>query len=294
MKISVIGAGRVGATIAQALLMRKLADELVLIDIAEDMVKGEALDLRQGQSGLGTNVKITGSTDYSLAASSGIIVITAGVGRKPGDSRLDLAKKNTNIMKGIIDKIKENENSILLIVSNPVDVMTYLVLKKSGFDNRNRIFGLGTTLDTIRLRSLLSEEFDINASSLETFIIGEHGDSMLPVFSHLGEEFEKERLFKVFDAAKDGAAEVIKLKGATTFAPAIAVAEVVDSIANDRGNILPTSTYHEDLDVCIGFPSKVARSGAYPIEFELNEEEREKFLKSVEIIKGEIKKQQES
>jgi L-lactate dehydrogenase len=293
MKISIIGAGRVGSTIAQALLMRKLADELVLIDIAEDMVKGEALDLIQGQSGLGTNVKITGSTDYSNAVGSDIIIITAGVGRKPGDTRLDLAKKNTNIMKGIIGKVKENKNSILLVVSNPVDVMTYLALEESGFD-KERVFGLGTTLDTIRLRSLLSEEFDINASSLETFIIGEHGDSMLPVFSHLGGEFERERLSRVFENVKAGATEVIKLKGATTFAPAIAVAEVVDSIVNDRGNVLPMSTYHEDLGVCIGFPSKVTRNGAHPIEFELDKDEKEKFLKSVEIIKGEIGKLQES
>lgn len=281
-----------GSTIAQALVMRKLADELVLIDIAEDMVKGEVLDLRQGQAGIGTTVKITGSNDYSHTAGSDIIIITAGVGRKPGDSRLDLTKKNSNIMRGIIEKVKENENSILFIVSNPVDVMTYLALEESGFD-RNKVFGLGTTLDTIRLRSLLSEEFGINASSLETFIIGEHGDSMLPVFSHLGPEFERERLFKVFENVKAGAAEVIRLKGATTFAPAIAVAEVVDSIVNDRSNILPTSAYHEDLGVYTGFPSKVTRNGAHPIEFELNEEEREKFLKSVEIIKGEIGKLQE-
>lgn len=293
MKISVIGAGRVGSTIAQALLMRKLADELVLIDIAGEMVRGEALDLRQGQSGIGTAIKITGSTDYTSAKDSDVIIITAGVGRKPGDSRLDLAKKNTEIMRGIIEKVKENKDSILLIVSNPVDVMTNLALEASDFD-KDRVFGLGTTLDTIRLRSLLSEEFGINASTLDTFIIGEHGDSMLPVFSHLGEEFDRGRLKQVFENVKEGAAEVIKLKGATTFAPAIAVAEVVDSIVNDRGSVLPTSNYHDDLGVCIGFPSKITKSGAHPIEFELNEEERERFLKSVDIIKAEIEKLQES
>jgi malate/lactate dehydrogenase len=293
MKISVIGAGRVGAAIAQALVMRKLADELVLIDIAEDMTKGEALDLRQGQSGLGTAAKITGSSDYSHTKGSDILVITAGVGRKPGDSRLDLAKKNTQIMRGIIEKVKENTDSILFIVSNPVDVMTNLALKESGFE-RERVFGLGTTLDTVRLRSLLSEEFETNASSLETFIIGEHGDSMLPVFSHLGTEFDRERLARVFEKTRDGAAEVIKLKGATTFAPAIAVAEVVDSIVNDSGKILPTSTYNEELGICIGFPSKVTKDGARPVEFELNEEEKEKFQKSVEIIKGAIEEIQEN
>ncbi|MEE9564461.1 MAG: malate dehydrogenase, partial [Candidatus Hydrothermarchaeaceae archaeon] len=121
MKISVIGTGQVGSTIAYTLLTRKLPDELVLIDVVEEMVKGEALDLRQGQAGIGTNVKITGSTDYSLTEGSDIIIITAGVGRKPGDSRLDLAKKNSKIMKGIIEKVKENKDSILFIVSNPVD-----------------------------------------------------------------------------------------------------------------------------------------------------------------------------
>ncbi len=292
MKISVIGTGQVGSTIAYTLLTRKLPDELVLIDVVEEMVKGEALDLRQGQAGIGTNVKITGSTDYSLTEGSDIIIITAGIGRKPGDSRLDLAKKNSKIMKGIIEKVKENKDSILFIVSNPVDVMTYLTLEESGFD-RNMVFGLGTTLDTIRLRSLLSEEFGMNASSLDVFIIGEHGDSMLPVFSHLGPEFERERLLRVFENVKIGAANVIKLKGGTTFAPALAVAEVVESIVRDKGSVLPTSTYHEDLGVCIGFPAKVTRSGAYPVEFGLNEGEREKFLKSAEILKEEIGKLQE-
>lgn len=293
MKVSVIGAGKVGSTIAYTLLMRRLLDELVLVDIAEERVKGEALDLRQGQSGLGTNVKITGSSDYSLTAGSDIVIVTAGIGRKPGDSRLDLARKNSNIMRGIIEKVKVNENGILVIVTNPVDIMTYLALEVSGLD-KNRVFGLGTTLDTVRLWSLLSEEFDIDASSLGVFIIGEHGDSMLPVFSHLGPEFERERLFKVFENVKLGAADVIRLKDATTFAPALAVAKVVESIVNDRGDVLPMSTYHEDLGVCIGFPSNITRSGAHPIEFELNEEEREKFLKSAEIIKREIGKLQES
>lgn len=292
MKISIIGAGQVGSTIAYTLLTRKLLDELVLIDIAEERVRGEVLDLRQGQSGIGTTVKITGSNDYSLTAGSDIIIITAGIGRKPGDSRLDLARKNSNIMRGIIERVKVNENSILFIVSNPVDVMTYLALEESGFD-KSRVFGLGTTLDTVRLWSLLSEELGIDASSHEVFIIGEHGDSMLPVFSHLGPEFERERLLKVFENVKAGAADVIRLKGATTFAPALAVAEVVESIVNDRGDVLPISAYHEDHGVCIGFPSNITRSGAYPTEFELNEEEREKFLKSVDIIKGEIRKLQE-
>ncbi len=291
MKISIIGAGRVGSTIAFSLLVRKLADKLVLIDIAEDLVKGEALDLRQAQSGVGTNIKITGTTDYSLASGSDVIVITAGVGRKIGETRLDLAKKNSDIMKGIIGKVKENRDSILFIVSNPVDIMTHLALEESGF-SKEKVFGLGTTLDTIRLRSLLSEEFDINASFLETFIIGEHGDSMFPAFSHLGPEFGSDRLSKVFENARAGAANVIAMKGATTFAPALAVAKVVDSIVNDKGDILPVSTYHEDLGVCIGFPSKVHRDGTCPVEFDLNDEETEKFLKSAEIIKGEIIKLQ--
>jgi malate/lactate dehydrogenase len=145
----------------------------------------------------------------------------------------------------------------------------------------------------VRLWSLLSEELGTDASSHEVFVIGEHGDSMLPVFSHLGQEFERERLLKVFENVKAGAADVIRLKGATTFAPALAVAEVIESIVNDRGNVLPISAYHEDLGVCIGFPANITRSGAYPVEFELNEEEREKFLKSVDIIKGEIGKLQE-
>lgn len=288
MKISIIGAGRVGSMIAFVLLSRRLASELVLIDIAEGLAKGEALDLRQGQSAIGTGIKISGSSDYSLTEGSDIFIITAGVGRKPGDSRLDLAKKNSEIMRGILERINA-KGKIVFIVSNPVDVMTYLALEGLGFDT-NRIFGLGTTLDTIRLRSQLSEEFGKDGPFSEAFIIGEHGDSMLPVFSHLGPEFEKERLKKTFEKVRIGGADVIKLKGATIFSPALAVSEVVESIVRDSGAILPVSVYHEDLGVCIGFPARVSKEGARTVEFDINKEEREKFLGSAEIIKREIGK----
>lgn len=293
MKISMIGAGHVGSTIAYTLLVRRLLDELVIVDIAEDRVKGEALDLRQGQSGIGTSVKIVGTSDYSHTEGSDIVIVTAGLGRRPGESRLDLAKKNSNIVREIVEKVGVSEEGILFIVTNPVDVMTHLALKVSGFD-KSRVFGLGTTLDTVRLRSLLSEEFGASASFSDAFIVGEHGDSMSPVFSHLGQEFERERLEKVFEDAKVGAAEVIKLKGATTFAPALAVAEVIDSIVNDSGRIMPTSTYHEDLGACVGFPSRITRTGARPVEFGLSEEEKERFLRSANIIRGETEKLQES
>lgn len=297
MKISIIGSGRVGSTVAFSLIERRLCDELVLIDIVKERAMGEALDLRHCLSALKTNIKIKGSNDYALTKGSDIIIVTAGVPRRPGDSRLDLSKKNAEIMKDVVKKIKKfNKHCLLFIVSNPVDVMTYLALKVSGFDP-SKVFGLGTMLDTVRLKSLISEEYNIAAANLQAFVIGEHGDSMLPFFSKatlngipLIKRFKKDRLERIFRDTKIGAAEVIKKKGGTWFAPALAVSEVVESIVKDQKKTLPISMYREDLDVCIGFPSLVSKEGVKAMNLSLSKEENEKFLESIKILKNEIQK----
>jgi|Deesub1362A_J573_1020465.scaffolds.fasta_scaffold00016_80 malate/lactate dehydrogenase len=279
MKISIIGAGRVGSQIAFVLMERGLCDEIVIIDIIKDRAQGEALDLLHCSSEIDKKIKISGGDDYSLVNGSEIIIITAGVARKPGDTRLDLAKKNSQIMQDIVRRLPKE--GLILVVSNPVDVMTYQVLKSTNKD-KTEVFGLGTMLDTMRLRSLLLEKY---GKCDEVYIIGEHGDSMIPVFGKLAERGNMNELKSVFENVRKGAAEVIKLKGATVFAPAVAVAKVVQSVVRDERKILPISALREEYGVCISLPTIIGKKGANFIDFELNEEEKDGLLKSVEVLK---------
>jgi malate/lactate dehydrogenase len=283
MKISIIGAGRVGSQTAFVLAERGLCDEIVLIDILKERVLGEALDLKHCRSVLQKDIIVSGSDDYSLTKGSDIIIITAGVARKPGDTRLDLAKKNSKIMADIARKLPRD--GLILVVSNPVDVMTYLVLKTTEMDIR-RVFGLGTMLDTMRLRSLL---YDRYGACSDVYIVGEHGDSMLPVFGSLAEREKREKLEETFESVRVGAAEVIRLKGATVYAPAVATAEVIQSIVRDERKLLPISAYREEYQVCISLPTIVGRNGLSFVDFALNEDERSRFEKSVKVLEKAIK-----
>jgi malate/lactate dehydrogenase len=250
---------------------RGLCDEIVLIDVLKHKAIGEALDLMHCSSVVEKKVKVVGSDDYSLVKGSDLIIITAGVPRKPGQTRLDLTKKNAKIINEIIKKLPKE--GLILVVTNPVDLMTCLALRLSGKD-KSKVFGLGTMLDTIRFRSLCG---DANVC-----VIGEHGNSMLPI--------GQKKFTKVFEAVKIGAAEVIKLKGATCFAPAVAVAEVVKCIAMDEKKVLPVSAYREEYGVCISLPSLVGREGVSSTEIALNEKEEAMLMKSIEVLREEIKK----
>jgi len=289
MKITIVGAGRVGSTSAYMLLERALADEILLLDIAGERAAGEALDLTQGLSGMGVDAKVEGSADYADSADSDIIVVTAGIPRKPGDTRLDLAEKNKGLVEKMTDGLMEhNKNPVLLMVSNPVDLMTLIAYRRSGLKSA-RCFGLGTMLDSIRYRSLLAKTFDVPVKQVEAWILGEHGDSMFPATSLLRmpgkDTIAREDLDGVFPATRDGAAKVIKWKGGTFYAPAVAVAEVVEALVDDSEALLPVSVYQEELGVCISVPSRVNAGGAHPQKLELSEGEMESFNKSVATLK---------
>ncbi|MEE8167414.1 MAG: malate dehydrogenase [Candidatus Hydrothermarchaeales archaeon] len=276
MKITIVGAGNIGAATAFLLSERKLCGQLALIDVVADKAAGLALDLLHCKAQHG--VDIVGGTDYSLARDSDMVVITAGIPRMPGDSRLDLLKKNFGIMKGVIQNLVQYTNGIVLVVSNPVDVLTYIALKESGMA-KEKVVGLGTMLDTLRLRSLLPESLGIDPSS--AFVIGEHGDSMLPV-SGAG---DREALLKFFNEVRFSAAEVIRMRGYTALAPSMAIAEVAEAVVRDQGKVLPLSVYHEEYDLCIGALAKVGREGATMVNMKLTEEEERDFLKSVQVLK---------
>ncbi len=276
MKITVIGSGNIGANTSLLLAERGLCDELVIIDVTKDKVEGVAMDLRQC-SYAHEDLDVIGTNDYSASKDSDLVLITAGIPRMPGESRLDLAKKNVGIMKKIVGNLKRYNKGIYLVVSNPVDVLTYVALKESG-KSHQKVIGLGTMLDTLRLRSLMPREVDAS----KVLVVGEHGDSMVPVFS--GIEGDRESLLKFFDEVRFGAAQVIKLRGFTAFAPSVAIAEVVGSIVKDEGKNLPVSVYHEEHDLCISSLAKVDKNGATQAPLNLNEIEKEEYLKSVKIV----------
>jgi len=278
MKISILGAGKVGATAGLLLLERKLCDELVLVDVEKDRALGEAMDLKHA-TGFQERVKITGTNDYSLTKNSDVLIITAGKPRKPEQSRLDLAKDNVKIVASIVKEIKKyNATSIIIVVTNPVDVMTYVAFKESGFTER-RVIGLGTLLDTLRMKSILADMYYEG----DVYVIGEHGDSMVLAYGNAKEE-EKDILRNVFESVKKIAADVIRLKGATVFAPAAAIAELVECIVKDKKKVLPVSLYHDDYDICISNLATIGKDGARREEFRLSSEEKEKFLKSMRVI----------
>jgi len=283
MKVSIIGAGKVGAATGLLLLEKKLCEELVLVDVEKDRALGEAMDLKHS-TGFKERIKITGTSDYSLTKNSDALIITAGKPRKPEQSRLDLAKDNAKIISSIVKEIKKyNTTSIIIVVTNPVDIMSYVAFKESGFTER-RVIGLGTLLDTIRMKSVLTDLYYEG----DAYIIGEHGDSMALVYGNAKEE-EKDMLRNVFESVKKIAADVIRFKGATVFAPAAAIAELVECIAKDKKKVLPVSVYHEDYDICISNLATIGKDGARREEFRLSSEEKEKFLKSIRVIEKVVK-----
>jgi L-lactate dehydrogenase len=307
-KIAIVGVGNVGSTFAFALMISGLAREIVLIDINEKLANGECMDLNHGLS-FSHPTKIY-TAGYKGCKDADIVVITAGANQKPGETRIDLVNKNLAIFKEMIPVIaKHAANAILLVVTNPVDILTYVTLKLSGFPP-NRVIGSGTVLDTARLKYMISEYAKVDPSNIHTYIIGEHGDTELPVWSnatiggmsietycsdYAGLKNAKHELDGIFVKVKNAAYQIIQAKGATNYSIALSLVKISRSILRNENSILPVSTlitdYYGISDVCIGIPSIVNSMGMEKyLKLELSEQEQKLFKHSASTLKGIISK----
>jgi len=299
--ISIIGAGKVGSSAAFNILRFRISD-VVLIDIAENLAYGEALDMMQAAPAIEFDGKILGTSDFSEMEGSEIVIITAGEARKPGMTRFDLMYKNAKIVKSIVKEVvRYAPNCKLMLVTNPVDIMTYVAYKESGFE-RNRVFGMGNILDTLRFRSYIAMELNVSREDVRALVIGEHGDSMVPLVNYasvsgipITDLLKKEQIEKIVDLTRTSGSDVIKLKGSTTYAPAVVIAIMADAVLRGRNRVMSVSTYlHGEYgfsDFSIGVPVILGRNGVERIlELGLTPETKKYFEKSVSIIKEAVKK----
>lgn len=301
-KISIIGAGAIGATTAFALLQKGIAREIVINDINQEKALGEVLDLMHG-SALASPCNVTlGALEDTK--DSDIIIITAGVAQKPGETRLDLVDKNYKIFKSFVPTLaKLSPNAILLVVSNPVDILSYITYKLSGFP-KERVIGSGTVLDTTRLRSLLGKYFGVDGRIVQGYVLGEHGDSEFVPWSsltignipikdfseQLSIEWDKETEKVIADDVKNAAYEVINRKGATAFSVAAVLARIVEAFLKDEKTILSVSTllnnYYGVSETYLSVPTIVGKNGVEKVlNIEFSEEEKEKFISSANLMK---------
>ncbi|MBN2327219.1 MAG: malate dehydrogenase [Candidatus Omnitrophica bacterium] len=300
-KITVVGAGNVGASCALYLAQQELGD-VVLVDIVEGVPQGKALDIQQAGAVLGFDSKIVGANDYAASAGSDIVVITAGLARKPGMDRLDLLKKNAEIISGIVENVKNTSpDSIIIMVTNPIDVMVYLAYKKSGFPSQ-RVFGQAGILDSARYATFIAMELGVSVKEVNAMILGGHGDSMVPLPSYstvsgipITELIPPNRIKAISDRARVGGGEIVKLlgTGSAYYAPAAATVKMVESIVNDSNHLLPCSVYatgqYGISDLYIGLPAKLGRGGVTDIlEVNLDPADKQALLNSSEIYQKSI------
>ena len=298
-KIAIVGAGFVGSTAAYACLIEGAASEIALIDVDREKAEGEAMDLQHGLQ-FKPNTKITFGSDYRLCKDAEIVVITAGAHQKPGETRIDLVNKNSAIFKEMMPQItKNNKDCILLVVSNPLDVLTYLTLKYSKFP-KNKVIGSGTILDTARFRYMLGQYFEVSPNSVHAYILGEHGDSSFPVWSAANiagvnlkyfKKYNKKSMDKIYAETRNAAYEVIAKKGATYYAIGLGITKIVKSILSNQNEVLALSSYLTDYhgvsDVCLSVPTIVDRNGIKGhIVMPLNSLEKKQLRKSASIIKN--------
>jgi malate dehydrogenase len=297
-KVSIVGAGNVGATAAHWIAAKELAD-VVLIDVVEGIPQGKALDLLEAMPIEKRDVHITGANDYAATANSDIVVITAGIPRKPGMSRDDLLHTNYKIMSDVVAKVvAQSPEAILIIVSNPLDAMAQAAFKQSGF-NRERVIGMAGILDSARFRTFIAEELNVSVENVTAFVLGGHGDTMVPLPRYstvagipITELIEAGRLAEIVQRTRDGGAEIVKhLKtGSAYYAPSAAAVEMVEAILKDKKKIVPCAIYLQGeygIDgLYVGVPAKLGAAGLEQIiEIKLTAEEDAALKKSAEAVK---------
>jgi L-lactate dehydrogenase len=301
-RVALIGTGFVGSSYAFALLNQGVTEELVMIDLNKEKSEGDAMDLNHGLPFAPSRTKIWFG-DYKDCKQADIVVICAGANQKPGETRLDLVEKNTKIFKEIVDQVmSQGFDGIFLVATNPVDILTYAVWKFSGLP-KERVIGSGTILDTARFRFLLGEYFDVDTRNVHAYIIGEHGDTELPVWSHADiagrpisewmkkkPDSEQQHLNELFLNVRDAAYHIIQRKGATYYGIAMGLVRLTKAILQNENSVLTVSAYldgeYGHNDIYIGVPAVVNRNGIRGIvELKLNEDESEKFSNSVNVLR---------
>jgi len=297
-KVSIVGAGNVGATAAHWIASKELAD-VVLIDVVEGIPQGKALDLLEAMPIEKRDVHVTGANDYAATAHSDIVVITAGIPRKPGMSRDDLLHTNYKIMSDVVAKVvAQSPEAILIVVSNPLDAMAQAAFKQSGF-NRERVIGMAGILDSARFRTFIAEELNVSVENVTAFVLGGHGDTMVPLARYstvagipITELIPKDRLDAIVQRTRDGGAEIVKhLKtGSAYYAPSAAAVEMVEAILKDKKKIVPCAVYLQGEygieGYFIGVPCKLGAAGLEQIiEIKLTYEEDAALKKSAEAVK---------
>ena len=297
-KVVLIGCGNVGMAYAYALVNQKVyIDNLVLIDINKDKALGEAMDLNHCQAYSPSKIKITVG-DYSDCKGAKIVVIAAGANHGPGETRMDLIYKNSEIFKTIVsDVMNSGFDGIFVVATNPLDIMTFLTLKYSGLPN-NRVIGSGTTLDTARLRFLLSERVGVCPKNIEAYVIGEHGDSEFIPWSNVDIAYRKisdvlsdEELQEIEDEVRNSAYEIIERKGATAYGIGMCLVRITNAIVEDKNIILPVSSWDARNEICISTPAIVNKDGVKEkVYIPLNYEETQKLINSIDVIKEAISK----
>ncbi|HEY5594287.1 MAG TPA: malate dehydrogenase [Nitrospiria bacterium] len=298
-KITIIGAGNVGGTAAQRLAEKELAEELVLLDIVKDVAVGKALDLAQSAPIYGYDTQIRGTDNYADTDGSDLVVITSGVPRKPGMSRDDLLSTNAKIVKSVAEQVAaRSPEAVIIVVSNPLDAMTYVTYKVTRFP-RERVIGMAGVLDSARMATFIAHELHVSIQTVRAIVMGGHGDSMVPLPRHttvggvsVTELIPKDRLDAIVQRTRDGGAEIVKLlkTGSAYYAPSAAIVEMVEAIVKDKKKILPCAALCKGeygvQDLFVGVPAKLGNGGMEAIvEFELTSEETAGLRKSADAVK---------
>jgi malate dehydrogenase len=304
MKITVIGAGNVGATSAQRIVDKELANEVVLVDVIEGMPQGKALDISESSPIEGTDTKIIGTNSYEPTANSDIILLTAGIARKPGMSLDDLQNTNASIVKICTEQsVKQSPNAIIIVVSNPLDVMTYVALKASGFE-RHRVIGMAGILDSSRFRTFISMELGVSVEDVSAFVLGGHGDSMVPLPRYstvagipLPDLLDQGTIDRLVKRTRDGGIEIVNFlkTGSAYYAPSASAVQMIEAIVKDKKRILPCSIQLQGeygiKDTVVGVPIKLGKKGMEEIiKIKLTPDEQAALNKSAADVKTNMNK----